>query len=81
MAESFEEQLDRVKSMASGSATWDLSHNDIAALKVLLAERAELVAIAELSRSLSLNRRDPDEARLDDALAAYFAAPESTNGD
>lgn len=34
--ESFEDQLSRVQQMASGSPTWDLSPNDIAALKAVL---------------------------------------------
>lgn len=36
MPESFEDQLSRVQQMASGSPTWDLSPNDIAALKAVL---------------------------------------------
>lgn len=38
--ETYSEQLERVKLMASGDPTWDLSENDIAALKAVLA-RAE----------------------------------------
>lgn len=34
--ETFEEQLERVEGMASGSPTWDLSRNDLAALSALL---------------------------------------------
>ena len=39
--ESFSEQVERVKSMARGDGTWDLSDNDQAALKTLLAKLEE----------------------------------------
>lgn len=42
MAESFEDQVSRVEQMASGSPTWDLSPNDIAALKAVLGEMTRL---------------------------------------
>lgn len=45
--ESFEDQLSRVQQMASGSPTWDLSPNDIAALKAVLVNfnrRADEIA-------------------------------------
>jgi len=44
MAESNEEKLSRVREMASGSETWDLSRNDIAALKYVLSLVREPVA-------------------------------------
>lgn len=47
MSESFEDQLSRVKLMASGEPTWDLSPNDCAALSAVLANfslRAERIA-------------------------------------
>lgn len=55
MSESFEDQLSRVGQMASGSPTWDLSPNDIAALKAVLVNfnrRAD-----EISRLKSLVNR------------------------
>lgn len=39
------DQLSRIEQMASGSPTWDLSPNDLAALRAILAERAEVVRI------------------------------------
>ncbi len=42
--ESEREMLSRVESMASGSQTWDLSKNDIEALKYVLKSRAEMEA-------------------------------------
>ena len=39
--ESFSEQVERVKSMARGDGTWDLSDNDQAALKAILAKLEE----------------------------------------
>jgi hypothetical protein len=41
MSESFSEQVERVKSMARGDATWDLSDNDTAALKAILVKLEE----------------------------------------
>lgn len=38
------DMVSRVESMASGSATWDLSDNDLKALKFVLEERAALWA-------------------------------------
>lgn len=45
--ESVQEQLGRVQSMASGAETWDLSENDCAALKTVLAQRGQLLAAAK----------------------------------
>lgn len=53
MAENFADQLSRVRSMASGSDTWDLSVNDIAALKAVLKSHADLLAGAELALGLA----------------------------
>lgn len=36
LSESYEEQLSRVRLMASGSETWDLSENDTTALRAVL---------------------------------------------
>ena len=36
------EQLLRIELMATGDPTWDLSENDIEAIKAILAERAAL---------------------------------------
>ena len=63
MSESFEDQLSRVGMMASGSPTWDLSPNDIAALKAVLANRnrqADMIAelrglLDEMTDSQSCN--------------------------
>lgn len=55
MSESFDDQLSRVGQMASGSPTWDLSPNDIAALKAVLVNfnrRAD-----EISRLKELVKR------------------------
>lgn len=38
MPESFEDQLSRVRLMSEGDPTWDLSPNDQAALKAVLAQ-------------------------------------------
>jgi hypothetical protein len=38
MSESFDEQISRVRQMADGDPTWDLSQKDIAALKALLQD-------------------------------------------
>lgn len=53
MSESMTEQIERVRGMASGDATWDLSENDIAALKTVLerhdaAEKAVLYLASRL---------------------------------
>jgi len=42
MSESFAEQLERVQLMASGDHKWDLSDNDMAALRALLDEVEKL---------------------------------------
>ena len=39
MSESLPEQIARVHQMAKGDPTWDLSENDLAALRTVLAER------------------------------------------
>lgn len=44
MAESFEDQLSRVRLMAEGDPTWDLSPNDQTALKTVLARADEAIA-------------------------------------
>lgn len=53
--ESHDEQIARVGCMASGDPTWDLSDNDVEALKTVLKDRAELLntlksALAYLDR-------------------------------
>lgn len=45
MSETNEEKLDRVRLMAGGDPTWDLSSNDLAALKHVMAELDRLQAI------------------------------------
>jgi hypothetical protein len=47
MSETFQEQLARVEMMAEGHDTWDLSDNDTAALKAVLAERSDLLEALE----------------------------------
>lgn len=42
--ETHEDQLARVESMAGGHPKWDLSTNDLIALRTVLKERAELLA-------------------------------------
>lgn len=42
MPESFEDQLSRVRLMSEGDPTWDLSPNDQAALKAVLAKLEEI---------------------------------------
>ena len=42
-SESHDEQLSRVRMMAEGNDTWDLSENDCAALKMVLRERDALL--------------------------------------
>ncbi len=42
--ESHSEQLSRAEMMADGSATWDLSKNDRAALKTVLDDRDDLLS-------------------------------------
>lgn len=46
--ESFEDQLSRVEQMAGGDPTWDLSNNDIAALKAVLADRVQLKSLLDV---------------------------------
>ncbi len=45
--ETLAEQLDRVGLMAEGDPQWDLSDNDIAALKAVLADRARLQGLLD----------------------------------
>ena len=64
MSESFEDKLSRVEQMASGSETWDLSDNDIAALKAVLADRRGLYnRVQEVADDLTADaRRYSDDA-------------------
>lgn len=41
--ETYDEQIARVEMMAAGDNKWDLSDNDLAALRAVLKERAELL--------------------------------------
>ncbi len=43
--ETHSEQIDRVRLMAEGDETWDLSGNDCAALKALLLDRQVLLSL------------------------------------
>lgn len=43
MSESHADRIARVEAMAAGGETWDLSDNDIAALRTVLSDRAELL--------------------------------------
>jgi hypothetical protein len=53
MAESYEDQLARVRAMATGAGTWDLSDNDLAALRAVLAEMGRREeALGSVRRSL-----------------------------
>jgi hypothetical protein len=45
LAQARAEQFDRVELMASGHESWDLSQNDLAALRMVLAEVAQLRAL------------------------------------
>lgn len=47
MSETESEKLNRVRIMASGDPTWDLSHYDTDALKYVLAELDRLQAILD----------------------------------
>lgn len=47
MAESFDDQVSRVELMSTGDPTWDLSPNDLAALKAVLADRERLRKLVE----------------------------------
>ena len=47
MSESSEEKLNRVRLMASGDPTWDLSPNDVEALRYLLTELGRLKEIVD----------------------------------
>jgi hypothetical protein len=42
MSETYQEQLDRVKQMASGNPTWGLSDNDIAPLNLVIGRLESL---------------------------------------
>ena len=62
MAESDADKMSRVRMMASGSETWDLSRNDVAALKHVL------VSLDAAESALSAVARERDEMAT--ALAA-----------
>lgn len=62
MSETFADQLARVKLMASGSPTWGLSPNDIAALQAVLADRerilGEVASVLFLLYSIDIDEED-----------------------
>jgi hypothetical protein len=86
-AETFREQLARVEQMAEDSGeTWDLSDNDTAALKAVLADRQRMagvinswpvtdrafaVGLANLTEALDEFRRRPSTEPLN-AYSAYY---------
>ena len=49
-AETFTEQLSRVRQMATGDPTWDLSDNDMAAITAVIRSHAELLAALKCVR-------------------------------
>jgi hypothetical protein len=67
-----DEQLERVKLMAAGSPTWDLSDNDLAALSALLTQVTELtkennalkIAKRRIEESLARTRENYNNALL-----------------
>lgn len=65
MGESDADKLSRVRMMASGSETWDLSRNDVAALKhvltALAAATEDLTAARALLRECLEGREDCDD--------------------
>ena len=72
MSESDADKMSRVRLMASGSATWDLSRNDIAALKFVLVslDAAESALAAVVRERDDLQR---DVASQNAAFAAGYA--------
>jgi cell division septum initiation protein DivIVA len=66
MAESYEDQLARVRAMATGAGTWDLSDNDLAALRAVLSG----LAATERERDSHRQRVHELKEQLDAALAA-----------
>lgn len=72
---SIAEQVSRVRQMADRSGTWDLSDNDVAALRTVLEQRDALLA------ALLGFMDQPDTAEsYDKAMAAAEAAIQSATG-
>jgi len=80
MTETFKEQLERVESMSNPSGTWDLSDNDMAALRALLdhykGARAEVSALFDALTVIKghLDPDDPNSYRADDPEGAMDTA-------
>jgi hypothetical protein len=74
--EPFDEQLSRVRLMASGAPTWDLSENDLAALQAVLEDRDRLLRGAK--HALAYNTApmdDPAVVELRDVIAQAEGGP------
>lgn len=66
-----DDRLCRVELMATGSPTWDLSPNDLVALKAVLDDRKEAwKEVAKLKAQLSAAPRLPPATTEDDAYLA-----------
>jgi hypothetical protein len=76
MSEPFSEQVLRVRLMTTTPDAWDLSPNDIAALKAVLARCGQLESVASVARGFCLCSETCDPAQcacasnMRDALAA-----------
>lgn len=57
--QSEQEMLSRVESMASGSQTWDLSKNDLEALKYVLESRADFERRMNCAESMPIHHPGP----------------------
>ena len=76
--ESFTEQLSRVRQMTRDNGTWDLSTNDIAALRAVLQSHAELYEA--LTALLELGRKDTSNPKYDGYYATAAAAIAKAEG-
>lgn len=78
--ESPQEMMDRVKGMAEGDPTWDLSDNDRLALAALIrrVERLENFLQARLRRHFS-HREDPNECDCIQCIAIREVLKEETD--
>jgi hypothetical protein len=82
MGESYDEQLERVRMMAEGDDTWDLSSNDLAALKAVLSALAAVAAErdeaqSDLARAIDLEWLTKAKAALVERDARREAAREA----
>jgi hypothetical protein len=59
--ETFGEQIGRLKSMSEPAGTWDLSQNDMAAIRAVLASHEELLgAVQDLLEAIPPQNNDQD---------------------